>query len=277
VTQSPLRLADDPAAVPVRDAATVVLLRDGPAGVEAFLLQRVRALAFAAGMSVFPGGVVDERDADADIGWVGPPPAAWAAALGAPEPLARALVCAAVRETFEECGVLLAGPSAGAVCRVDGPQWADERVALEGGELSLAGLLARRGLLLRADLLRPWAHWITPLGERRRYDTRFFVAALPSGQSTQDGAGEADTVVWLPPADALAQAGRAERGLLPPTSVTLQEIAAHRTVADVLAAAEHRVITPIVPRLDQDPDGGVVVVLPDGRRIVPLVPAARRP
>ncbi len=276
MTESPLRLADDPAAVPIRDAATVVLLRDGPAGPEAFLLQRVRALAFAAGMSVFPGGVVDERDADADIGWVGPPAADWAAALSAPESLARALVCAAVRETFEECGVLLAGPSAGSVCTVDGPQWADERAALERGDLSLAAMLAQHGLLLRADLLRPWAHWITPLGERRRYDTRFFVAALPSGQSTQDDAGEADTVVWLPPAEALAQAERSERGLLPPTSVTLSEIVGHRTVADVLAAAERRTITPIMPRLDHDPDG-IVVVLPDGRRIVPLVPGARKP
>jgi 8-oxo-dGTP pyrophosphatase MutT (NUDIX family) len=267
VPDSPLRLAADPAAVPVRDAATVVLLRDGPAGLEAFLLQRVPAMAFAAGMTVFPGGVVDEQDA------VGPPAADWAGSLAAAPPLARALVCAAVRETFEESGVLLAGPAADMVCTVDGPQWEVERAALERGELSLAALLARRGLLLRADLLRPWAHWITPAGERRRYDTRFFVAALPSGQSTQDIGGESDAAVWLPPAQALAQATRRERGLLPPTAITLEEVAGYRTVADVLAAAEHRVITPIEPRLDRDPDGSIVVVLPDGRRITPLVPA----
>jgi hypothetical protein len=180
-----------------------------------------------------------------------------------------------VRETVEECGVLRAGPSADAVCTVDGPQWADDRAALERGDLSLAALLTRRGLVLRADLLRPWAHWITPLGERRRYDTRFFVAALPSGQSTLDGAGEAETVVWLPPAEALAQAARQQRGLLPPTAVTLEEVGRHGTVAEVLAAAEHRAIAPITPRLERGPDGGVVVVLPDGRRIVPLVPARR--
>jgi 8-oxo-dGTP pyrophosphatase MutT (NUDIX family) len=276
VTDSPLRLAEDPAAVPIRDAATVVLLRDGATGLEAFLLQRVGTLAFAAGMTVFPGGVVDERDAEVDIGWVGPPAAAWAEALSAPEPLARALVCAAVRETFEECGVLLAGPSATEVTTVDGPQWMDERGVLERGEISLAALLARRGLLLRADLLRPWAHWITPLGERRRYDTRFFVAALPSGQSTLDGAGEAADVVWLPPAEALAQGVRQERGLLPPTAVTLEEIGRYGTVAEVLAAAGQRAIAPITPRLDRDPDGRVVVVLPDGRRVVPLVPTGRQ-
>jgi 8-oxo-dGTP pyrophosphatase MutT (NUDIX family) len=272
VTDSPLRLADGPAAVPVRDAATVVLLRDGVGGLEAFLLQRVRALAFAAGMTVFPGGVVDERDAETDLGWVGPPAAAWAGPLAASEPLARALVCAAVRETFEESGVLLAGPAADAVCTVDGPQWEVDRVALERGELSLAVLLARRGLLLRADLLRPWAHWITPAGERRRYDTRFFLAALPPGQSTRDVGGESDAARWLPPGEALAQAGRRERGLLPPTTVTLEEVARYRTVAEVLAAADRRVITPIEPRLDRDPDGGLVVVLPDGRRLTPVLP-----
>jgi 8-oxo-dGTP pyrophosphatase MutT (NUDIX family) len=265
-------LADDPAAVPVRDAATVVLLRDGPAGLESFLLQRVRAMAFAGGMTVFPGGVVDVRDAEPDLGWVGPPAAAWAGALAGSEPVARALVCAAVREMFEESGVLLAGPTADTVCTVDGPQWEADRAALERGELSLAALLTRRGLLLRADLLRPWAHWITPAGERRRYDTRFFVAALPVGQSTRDTAGEADAVVWLPPAEALAQAGRRERGLLPPTAITLEEIAGYRTVAQVLAAAEHRVITPIQPRLDQDGGGAVVIVLPDGRRFTPALP-----
>lgn len=270
---SPLRLAADPAAVPVRDAATVVLLRDGPAGLEAFLLQRVRAMAFAAGMTVFPGGVVDGRDAETELGWAGPPAGDWAGPLSAPPPLARALVCAAVRETFEESGVLLAGPTAAEVCTVDGPQWEADRLALERGELSLAALLARRGLLLRADLLRPWAHWITPAGERRRYDTRFFVAALPSGQSTRDIGGEADAVLWLPPAQALAQGVRRERGLLPPTAVTLEEIAGYRTVAEVLAAAEHRVITAIEPRLDRDVDGSIVVVLPDGRRITPLLPA----
>ncbi|HEX6754448.1 MAG TPA: NUDIX hydrolase, partial [Mycobacteriales bacterium] len=82
---------------PVRDAATVVLLRDGAGGPEAYLLRRVRGMAFAAGMTVFPGGAVDRRDADAEIAWVGPPPADWGAALDADEPLARALVCAAVR------------------------------------------------------------------------------------------------------------------------------------------------------------------------------------
>src|SRR5918911_3712064 len=118
-----------------REAATVLLLRDTAGGIEVFLLRRVRAMAFAAGMTVFPGGAVDPRDADAAIGWVGPPPAAWTAALSADERLARALVCAAVRETFEETGVLLAGPTADRVCAVDGPDWAADRAAVEAGSV----------------------------------------------------------------------------------------------------------------------------------------------
>jgi 8-oxo-dGTP pyrophosphatase MutT (NUDIX family) len=250
-------------AVPVRDAATVVLLRDGYAGPEAYLLRRVRGMAFAAGMTVFPGGAVDPRDADAQVGWVGPPAAGWTGPFSAGEPLARALVCAAVRETFEESGVLLAGPSADSVCSTDGPDWEADRVALEERRLSLAELLTRRGLVLRADLLRPWAHWITPPGEtRRRYDTRFLVAALPAGQSTRDVTTEADVVEWVRPADALAQLRAGERRMMPPTIVTLEEIAPYGSVAEVLAV--DRPVAPVEPVLSVR-EGRASVTLPDGR------------
>ena len=250
--------------VPVRDAATVVLLRDGPGGPEAYLLRRVRGMAFAAGMTVFPGGAVDPRDAEADVGWVGPPAAAWTAAFDADEALARSLLCAAVRETFEESGVLLAGPSPDAVCAPAGPDWEADRVGLERRDLSLAELLARRGLSLRADLLRPWAHWITPPQEsvKRRYDTRFLVAALPPGQATRDVTSEADVVEWVRPADALDQLRRGERPMMPPTIVTLEEIAGYGSVADVLAA--DRSPSRIEPALAVV-DGRPTVTLPDGR------------
>jgi hypothetical protein len=105
---------------------------------------------------------------------------------------AAALVRAAVRETFEECGVLLAGPSPDAVAAgTSGPSWEADRQALADGALSLAQLLIRRGLVLRADLLIPWSRWITPEAEQRRYDARFFVAALPAGQQARGGTGEA--------------------------------------------------------------------------------------
>src|SRR5699024_2709282 len=109
--------------VAVKDAATVVLLRDAPAGPEVFLQRRVAAMAFAAGMTVFPGGGVDERDSDTSVDWSGPGPAVWAQRFGCGESLARALVCAAVRETFEESGVLLAADSSGVVADTSGYEW----------------------------------------------------------------------------------------------------------------------------------------------------------
>jgi 8-oxo-dGTP pyrophosphatase MutT (NUDIX family) len=265
----PAAAAGDPSderAQPVpRDAATVVLLRDGAGGPEVYLLRRVRGMAFAGGMTVFPGGAVDPRDAETAVGWVGPPPAEWASAFSADERLARALLCAAVRETFEESGVLLAGPSADAVCSTDGPEWEADRVALERRGESLAALLTRRGLVLRADLLRPWAHWITPPGEtRRRYDTRFLVAALPAGQSTRDVTSEAEQVEWMRPADALAQVRRGERQVMPPTLVTLEEIAAYGSVAEVLAAAGRRAPAPVQPS-ESLVDGELTATLPNGR------------
>lgn len=257
-----------------RDAATVVLLRDGRRGVEVYVLRRVAGMPFAGGMTAFPGGSVDPRDADSAVGWVGPPAARWADAFGVDEPLARALLCAAVRETFEEAGVLLAGASPLSVADGSHPDWEADRVALERRETSLAELLDRRGLVLRTDLLRPWAHWITPEGEPRRYDTRFFVAALPDGQQPPDVSGtfsrEADHVGWIRPADALAEAERGERPMLPPTVVTLREIASYATVGDVLAAGWNRAITPITPRLRLGPDRNRVE-LPDGE-VVQLPP-----
>ncbi|MDQ6649937.1 MAG: NUDIX hydrolase [Actinomycetota bacterium] len=245
---------DRAVAVP-RHASTVVLLRDvgpgaaGRSGVEAYLLRRVASMAFAAGMYVFPGGSVDPRDADIEVGWVGPAASQWAQVLSADEPLARALVCAAVRETFEECGVLLAGPDEGAVVDVSAPEWEDARQALLDRSVSLAELLARRDLVVRADLLRPWAHWITPELEPKRFDTRFFVAALPAGQIPRDVGGEADHVTWVRPETALEQKASGEMALMPPTAFTLAEIAEYPTVAEVLAAATRRDIKPVLPQI----------------------------
>jgi 8-oxo-dGTP pyrophosphatase MutT (NUDIX family) len=248
------------ATVPTRDASTVVLMRDGARGVEVYLLRRVASMAFAAGMYVFPGGVVDPRDEDRAVRWGGPDDHAWAAALGADAGLARALVCAAVRETFEESGVLLAGPSAEEiVADTTGEDWENERVMLLDRSLAFVDLLARRDLVVRTDLLRAWTHWITPEFEERRYDTRFFVTALPVGQRTRDVGGEADRVAWMRPADALAAVDRGEMAMLPPTSVTLGELAGFGTVADVLAAP--RAVTPILPRAVLDGED-ITLLLP---------------
>lgn len=233
-----------------RPASTVVLLRDP--GPEAYLLRRVKGMAFAGGMHVFPGGSVDLDDEDAEIGWAGPPAAQWGEWFGADERLARALVCAAVRETFEECGVLLAGPSPDELLAdVSSDEWEEEREALEGRRQSLSQLLARRGLVLRADLLRPLAHWITPEVESKRFDTRFFLAEMPQGQVCRHVGSEADERVWVRPADAVAQS----LTMLPPTHAVLTELSRYDDVASALGA--ERTIVPVAPRLVLRDDGTV--------------------
>ena len=248
-----------------RDAATVVLLRDATGsrgGIEVYLLRRVQAMAAFGGMTVFPGGGVDPADvADVELPWFGPAPEEWCGKLSAGTALARGLVCAAVRETFEESGVLLAGPGPDQVVP-DTTEWEAERQALEARDLSLSTLFADRGLYLRADLLQPWAHWVTPEIEHRRFDTRFFVAALPAGQRTRDVAGEADHVAWVRPADALAELARGERVMVPPTALTLEDLTEFDTVADVLAAAPARRVAPVMPKLHRGDDGTVRFLVP---------------
>ena len=181
-----------------RDAATVVLMRPPEEGPSVYLLRRQTSMAFAAGMCVFPGGVVDPRDFDASVGWAGPSPAEWAGRLGTDEATALALVCAAVRETFEESGVLLAGTRPDSVVAdTTGDDWEADRVALEARELAFTEFLSRRGLVLRSDLLGVWAGWLTPIFEPRRYRTWFFVAELPEGQRTRDVSTESSSVTWL--------------------------------------------------------------------------------
>jgi 8-oxo-dGTP pyrophosphatase MutT (NUDIX family) len=246
-------------AVP-RDAATVMLLRQSLPGLEVYMLRRKPSMAFAPGAFVFPGGSVDPRDADERVAWAGPDAAEWGEVFDAPEALARALVCAAVRETFEESGVLLAGESAGSVVAdTTSDEWEVDRKALLDRSISLAELLGRRGLVLRADLLRPWARWITPLVEPRRFDTRFFAAALPAGQRTRDVGGEAAEVAWVRPADAIAAGERREISLFPPTAVTLAELAACGDLETVLTGP--RQVAPIIPEI-QVREGAVWLTVP---------------
>jgi 8-oxo-dGTP pyrophosphatase MutT (NUDIX family) len=245
----------------LRDAATVVLVRPAQDGFEAFLLRRIAVLEFAPGASVFPGGSVDPGDADPEIGWTGPSPAEFAAPLGTSAERARALVCAAVRETFEESGVLLAGP--GRAGEPAPEELVEDRQALLDGTVSLAQVLTRRGLVVRADLLRPWARWLTPEVSPRRFDTWFFVAALPTGQTAMitEGPGEADHGSWLRPAAALDAARAGRITLLPPTAVTLAELAVHGDLAGVMAAP--RTIVPLMPEVIRE-DGRAWLAMPPG-------------
>jgi 8-oxo-dGTP pyrophosphatase MutT (NUDIX family) len=250
----------------VRHASTVVLLRAGdgrPGGLEVYLLRRHVDMAFAAGMCVFPGGGVDNRDFDTDIGWVGPSPAAWGRLLGTDEAFARALVSAACRETFEESGVLLAGPTEDTVVAdTTGDDWEADRRLLEAREVSFTDFLERRGLRLRTDLLRLWGSWVTPVFEPRRFDARFFVAELPAGQVTRDVSTESDQVVWLAVREAIRAVDAEEMLMLPPTYCTCLELYDLTSPEQVLAAAEHRDLTPIEPTAVID-DEGAYLSIPD--------------
>jgi 8-oxo-dGTP pyrophosphatase MutT (NUDIX family) len=228
-------VASGAAPVQPRLAATVVLLRPL---LRVYLIRRVRTMAFAANMYVFPGGTVDPRDTDVD--WVAP-----AHRLGLPDAQARAVACAAVREVFEETGVLLAGRSADDVLPdVSTPDWEEARRAVEAREVAFADVLRERNLVLRADLLVPWSRWITPEFEPRRYDTYFFLTRLPVGQRTREVGGEASHAVWVPAEQA------ADLPMLPPTRTTLGQLAAAGSIdGAVTAAADRDVATPVTPRV----------------------------
>ncbi|RUP03508.1 MAG: NUDIX hydrolase [Mycobacterium sp.] len=242
--------------LPARPAATVMLVRDAPGGLNIFLMRRHSAMEFAPGVIVFPGGGVDDRDRNADIAWAGPPPEWWAQRFGIETDLAIALVCSAARETFEESGVLFAGPADDPDSIVgDASVYRESRHALADRTLSFADFLRREQLVLRSDLLRPWANWVTPEAERtRRYDTYFFVAALPEGQRADGENTESDLSGWALPQEAIADFEAGRNVLLPPTWTQLDSLAG-RTVAEVLAV--ERQIVPIQPLLEKRGDNWV--------------------
>ncbi|MDN5919439.1 MAG: NUDIX hydrolase [Pseudonocardia sp.] len=257
--------APDTPVVP-RPAATVLLVRDDPdppAGrtpLQVFLQRRVAGMAFAGGMTVFPGGGVSSTDTVDPVRWRGPDPVWWGRRLETTPELGGSLVCAAVRETFEECGVLLAGPDGGDPAPL--PEARALRTDLVERRSTLGDLLAAHDLVLRADLLRGWARWITPPSNPRRYDTAFLVARVPDSQRADDGTSEALEARWWSPSHALACYADREIELMAPTLRTLQEIAEHDTADAVFAAAEHREITPVIPRVRRE-GRSVTVVLPN--------------
>jgi 8-oxo-dGTP pyrophosphatase MutT (NUDIX family) len=241
---------DAPAPKP---AATAVLLRDGAAGLEVLLLKRLRSAGFVPGAFVFPGGRVDREDAAHDL----------VAMLG---PLARGpdapFWLAAIRETFEETGVLLARSEAGAGAADVAPvsalkRWRD---ALLDGSAGLLDALLDLELLPDAAAMVYCSHWITPAAEPKRYDTRFFLAALPHGaHATIDEREMADSV-WITPAAAL---DRFRSGTLPmvfPTVKTVQRLADYGSVEDALDAFRAADVPPILPRLVRTREGVGIVM-----------------
>ena len=241
---------------PIRDAASVVLLRDGTSGLETWLLTRARAMVFAAGMSVFPGGRVEPEDSQ--LPGVAAVAREIARRFDCAESLASALVGAAIRETFEESGLLLSVPPVEAM---------QERADVESGRLSFRTLLDAHGVRVDGARLRPWARWITPKGEVRRYDTRFFVACVPEGAVPVAATSESSAATWLNVDRGLEEYQDGTRAMLPPTVAVLRAVAECETVADVLRAAETRDLRPVRPQLVRETDE-TWAVLPDGTRLL---------
>jgi len=259
-----IRALADGALTPVvpRRAATVMLLKDTDTGPAVHMLRRRASMAFAGGAYAYPGGGVDPRDDDRHVRWAGPTRAWWANRLGVDETAAQAIVCAAVRETYEEAGVLLAGPTPDSVVGdTTGEAWEADRAALVARDLSFAEFLDRRGLVLRSDLLGAWARWITPEFETRRYDTWFFVAVLPEGQRTRNASTEADHTVWIAPHEAAAGYDKGDLTMMPPTIATLRGLVPYGSAAEALSSAPERDLTPVLAQARLE-DGEIVLSWP---------------
>lgn len=264
-----------------RHASTVVLLRTHDDGsLSTFLMRRVSSMAFAAGMHVFPGGSVDEADFADDIPWrqvamadASTSPLDDPGRMNADGRLARALVVCAVRELFEETGVLVAVDHEGRTPERDA-DWDRDRRAVEASAAALAGVLHRRGLAIDPRLLPLWAHWVTPEIEPKRFDVRFFVAFLPEGQLPDDASGEADHVRWITPVEAMASYAAGQLTMLPPTAATIADFVPlsdgtepvrDGVVDGVMRAARGRVVQPLLPRPRLRDDGELAWDLVDAR------------
>jgi 8-oxo-dGTP pyrophosphatase MutT (NUDIX family) len=249
--------SEPPPASPPRDSATVLLLRDGRAGLEVFMVRRHGRSAFMANAHVFPGGTVDPQDME---------PALWertrgrsasdaAGALGEEdEGRALGLFCAAVRETFEEAGILLG--------RLERPAAGVEaaRQRLLAGD-PLAAVLGSLQALVELDRLVPHSRWITPEVEPRRYDARFFMAVAPPDQTARHDQVETTAGVWLEPRVAIERERAGQIHLPPPTLRTLEAIAGHPSSDAALAEAAARRPPTIAP-VFREMGGQVVLCLP---------------
>ncbi|MEP6625313.1 MAG: hypothetical protein ABJC79_12780, partial [Acidimicrobiia bacterium] len=219
-----------------RDAATVMLLRDEP-DLRVFMLRRNLDSVWIAGASVFPGGAIDDDDRDAS--WAtrarGIDDAQASAALGIDHG-GLSFFVGAIRETFEEAGVLLAHARDGSAADGRVAHLVEARDALNAGATDFAAFVAEHDLVLATDELHVFSNWVTPPGSPRRYDTWFFVAEAPPGTYEHDNL-ELIESAWVRPADALAAAARGEMDLIYPTQKSLESLAGFTSAAAVLASA----------------------------------------
>ena len=249
----------DPRSVAIRAAATVMLLRDaidGSPDIEIFMLRRTMNAAFGPGMYVFPGGRVDVADGVADIApfCTGLDDVAASSKLGI-DSGGLAYWVAAVRECFEEAGMLLAERPGGGPLALRN----EDRHAVHDGELSMVDLCRRDDLILDLSTTHYVDHWITPLGEQRRFDTRFFIALAPPDQEGLHDDKETVDSLWVRPAEALRMHDARELLMMPPTLANLRSLLPHESAASAIAAgaaADRPVCTQ--PRLILNDDGAVV-------------------
>jgi len=240
-----------------RLAASVVLARDGEAGLELFMLVRHHQIDFASGALVFPGGSLDPTDSD---------PRLRAVSDGVADVSDEdcRLRVAAAREAFEECGVLLARLN-GSDAIVDGATatalGARYRTALEAGEVGMADIAEREGLRLALDQLVAFAHWITPAYMPKRFDTHFFVAAAPLDHTLAHDGREAVDSVWITPDQAIAEADAGQRKVIFPTRLNLQKISQSRTVGDMLARSRTDPVVTVLPTVSKR-DGQRIMHIP---------------
>lgn len=230
-------------AVP-RPASTMLLLRDGPAGMQVFMVVRHHQIDFASGALVFPGGSVDKSDHELAL-----KPEFYSSSAGLDD-VSIALRIAALRETFEESGILLArrrGCDALVPAQVADELAAEHRVALNEGKVSFAEVLSSAKLTLALDTLVPYAHWITPVGMPKRFDTHFFMAVAPADQvGSHDGHESVDSV-WVSPQEALDGAKSGRFTVIFPTERNLYKLARQSTAEAALHAARSNPVVTVLP------------------------------
>ena len=257
--------AADP--VPVRPAATVMLLRDGADSMEVCMLRRNLNSDFVGGAYVFPGGGVDPDDGEPEVAarCNGRRDDEASSALGLPRN-GLAFWVAAVRETFEEAGLLLATRSDGTPVDFNDAEiierFAAHRRAVDQRERRLADVCVEEDLLIEVGGMHYFGHWVTPAGAPRRYDTRFFLAAAPAGQQPVHDDREVISTQWIAPEVALAEHEEGRFSMLPPTVANLRSLRSYSDTADAIAgAAAITEVPPMIPRVLSD-DDGVRIVMP---------------
>ena len=260
----------DPESVPVRDAATVMLLRQGGDGLEVCMLQRNLNSDFVGGAYVFPGGAVDPGDGAPEVAalCLGRSDAEASAAIDLPAG-GLAFWVAAIRESFEEAGLLMAIDEAGELVSFEDEVVADRflvhRRAVDNGERPLVEIAVEEHLLLAVDRIHYFSRWITPLGAPRRYDTRFFIAHPPEFQVPVHDDHEVIANLWIRPSDALARHEAGEFELIFPTVRSLEALATFDTAEQIVAhAASIGEVHPVLPTI-VDGEHGMRIVLPSDR------------